>query len=63
MRRFSFVAATPGNERRQGILEAQDEGEAVLCLRRQGLVVVDVAPATALSAIWATLNSQVRIGA
>lgn len=62
MGRFSFVAATPDNQRRQGVLEALDENHAVLALRRQGLVVVDVAPATSLSSIWAFLNREIRIG-
>ena len=63
MRRFSFVAATPDNQRRQGILEAHNEDEAVLALRREGLVVVNVASVTPLSSIWTSLNREVRLGA
>lgn len=63
MQRFSFVAATPHNDRRQGIVEAQNVEEAVLVLRQQGLVVVEVASATSISSIWAVLNREVRIGA
>ncbi|PZQ11879.1 MAG: hypothetical protein DI565_16995 [Ancylobacter novellus] len=59
MARFRFVAATAGNDRREGALEAATVAEAAAELRRRGLFVVRLDPETSSRSLWATLNRDV----
>jgi general secretion pathway protein F len=62
MPRFHFIAATPANEKREGIHVADHPDEVLRKLRSQGLFVVKVEPETAGLAVWRWLNRDLGSG-
>jgi type II secretory pathway component PulF len=61
MARFRFVGVTAGNERQEGVLEADAVSDAAASLRRRGLFVVRVEPESQKRSLWATLNRDVAL--
>lgn len=63
MPEFRFVAATPANERREGLLEAGGVSEAAAELNRRGLLVIRITPQARHGSLWALLNRDVALTA
>jgi len=60
---FKYLAATPANERKVGLIEAETQQKAIQDLHRRGLVVVSLECPTAAASIWAALNRDISLRA
>ena len=60
---FRYLAATPANERRAGLIEAETSQKALQDLHRRGLIVVRLDRPTVAATVWAALNKDIALRA